>query len=293
MTDHNAGLFPAPETHLGWYDVILVNSSGGKDSQVMLGEIAARAAAANVSDRVVVVHCDLGIVEWDGTRALAQLQAELYGFRFEVVSRPQGDLLQQIEERGMWPSSSARYCTSDQKRGQVRTLMTSLVRGADVTDRPVRILNCMGLRAAESSARAKKLGLQLDPGATNGKRTVVTWLPILDWSDEQVWAYIDASGVPYHPAYDEGMSRLSCSFCVLATRADLVRAARLRPALAARYVALEARIGHRFKNDLSMADVVAEAATGPHVPGPRGGKTGRASQPRPCVELALASRPAS
>jgi 3'-phosphoadenosine 5'-phosphosulfate sulfotransferase (PAPS reductase)/FAD synthetase len=75
-----------------------------------------------------------------------------------------------------------------------------------------------------------------------------------------VWQRIRASGVPYHPAYDEGMSRLSCSLCVLASKADLIRGAQLRPDLAATYAALEAEIGHRFRNDLSMADIIAMAA---------------------------------
>ena len=40
------------------------------------------------------------------------------------------------------------------------------------------------------------------------------------------------------------MSRLSCSFCILASRADLRRAAELRPDLYRRYAELEQRIGH-------------------------------------------------
>jgi hypothetical protein len=74
-----------------------------------------------------------------------------------------------------------------------------------------------------------------------------------------VWQRIHASGVPYHPAYDQGMTRLSCSLCVLASRADLVRAAQLRPTLAAEYAQLEAQIGHRFRNDMSMADIITAA----------------------------------
>ena len=67
-----------------------------------------------------------GRVEWDGTAALAREQAEHYGHRFEIVSRPQGDLIDHIRERGFFPSSTERFCTSDHKRGQVYTLMTRL-----------------------------------------------------------------------------------------------------------------------------------------------------------------------
>jgi 3'-phosphoadenosine 5'-phosphosulfate sulfotransferase (PAPS reductase)/FAD synthetase len=251
--------------NLADYDIVLVNTSGGKDSQTMLRTVARLAALQGVTDRVVVVHADLGRVEWKGTRQLAELQARHYGLRFEVVSRSQNDLLDHIEARGKFPSSAARYCTSDHKRGPIRTLMTRLVRELSL-DRPVRILNCMGLRAQESSARAKKVEFRFDaPASTKTTRHVWEWLPILDWSADEVWADIRSSGVPYHPAYDLGMPRLSCCFCVLASKSALVLAAQHNPDLAAEYAAVEVRIGHRFKNDLSMAEIIAAAASTPTI----------------------------
>lgn len=53
---------------------------------------------------------------------------------------------------------------------------------------------------------------------------------------------------------------LSCSFCVLASRGALVRSAQLRPNLAADYAVAERRMGHRFRDDLSMAEIVALAS---------------------------------
>jgi 3'-phosphoadenosine 5'-phosphosulfate sulfotransferase (PAPS reductase)/FAD synthetase len=252
------------------YDVILVASSAGKDSQAMLDYVAELAAQADVMDRVVVLHNDLGEVEWPGTAELAQEQAEHYGFRYEMRHREQGLLLDQIRARHYklrakgdtttpaWPSSAARYCTSDQKRGPARKLITQLVSELNL-DRQARVLYCLGIRAQESSGRAKKPALELDKAATSRVREVTTWHPILDWTEDQVWARIKASGVRYHWAYDKGMKRLSCSFCVLASRDDLACAARLRPAMARKYLELEQEIGHTFKADLSMAEIVAEA----------------------------------
>jgi hypothetical protein len=42
----------------------------------------------------------------------------------------------------------------------------------------------------------------------------------------------------------------------------LRRSARLNPDLADRYAEVERRIGHRFRTDLTMADVIAEAHHG-------------------------------
>ena len=46
------------------------------------------------------------------------------------------------------------------------------------------------------------------------------------------------------------------------SKSALVRAAQLRPQLAARYAELEARIGHSFRQDLPMSKIVELAAEG-------------------------------
>lgn len=259
----------ACEVDLASYDIILVNSSAGKDSQAMMDEVVRLADAAGVRDRIVVAHADMGRVEWEGTRELAGEHAAHYGLPFEVVRRSLGDLLDQVEQRhaanvakgkdhAPWPSSEARWCTSDQKTSQVLKLMTRLVAEVEA-DRPVRILNCLGIRAAESSARARKVPFGPDRQATNGRRHVDRWLPIFAWSEDQVWARIATAGTRPHPAYAAGMPRLSCCFCVLAGRSALVRAAQLNPALAAEYEAVEERVGFTFRVGLSIAEIVAEA----------------------------------
>ncbi len=254
----------SPVPDLTRFDVLLLNSSGGKDSQTMLRYVVGLADAAGISERIVVVHCDLGRAEWAGTEAVARKQAEHYGLRFEVVRRPQGDLLQQIEARGMFPSATARYCTSDQKTGQARRLITQLAREvregwATTHPRRVRVLNMLGIRAQESPARAKKRDLEPDERASSGTREVTRWLPIFTWTEDEVWTDIRESGVPHHYAYDAGMPRLSCAFCVLASHSALVLSAQLNPELAQQYVELEERIDHKFQAKCSMREIVAEA----------------------------------
>lgn len=209
----NAGA-PAPPDHpeLASYDSIVVNSSAGKDSQAMLDVVVELADHDACRDRIVVVHADLGRVEWPGTRQLAERHAAHYGLRFEVVARDR-DLLHQIEhERARFPDAARRYCTSDQKTSQVAKLITRLTTELGGTRcRPARILNCLGLRADESPARSRKPRFGPDP-ATNTKRVVQRWLPIHDWTVEQVWDRIRLAGTDVHPAYAAGMPRLSCSF---------------------------------------------------------------------------------
>jgi 3'-phosphoadenosine 5'-phosphosulfate sulfotransferase (PAPS reductase)/FAD synthetase len=236
---------------------IVVNSSAGKDSQAMLDYVVQCADHAEVPRaRLIVVHADLGRVEWPGTRELAEEQARYYGLDFVAVTRPQGDLLNHIAKRGMFPSPTARYCTSDHKRGQIAKVFTQL---ADLSRqhgvRVCRILNCLGLRAEESPARARRQPFRLNEMASNGRRIVHDWLPLHLWTSEQVWARIRASGVRHHPAYDLGMPRLSCCFCIFSPRSALLLAGKHNPELLAEYVAVEKQIGHRFRKELSLAEV--------------------------------------
>jgi len=241
------------------WDVILVNSSAGKDSQAMLDLVVELAREAGVLDRVVVVHADLGRMEWAGTGELAELQARHYGVPFRKVKREKGDLLDQVEARRMWPGHSTRYCTSDQKRDQVGKVITAMHREWTAAGNrgTFRLLNCLGLRAEESPSRAKKAALKRNARAStkSGTREVWDWLPVQDWTVAEVWDRIRKSGVPHHRAYDLGMPRLSCVFCIFAPRAALVLAGSYNRDLLDQVVELEARIDHRFRQDLTLAEV--------------------------------------
>jgi 3'-phosphoadenosine 5'-phosphosulfate sulfotransferase (PAPS reductase)/FAD synthetase len=254
---------------LATYDWIVLNSSAGKDSQAMLDVVVERCDRSGVPrDRLVVAHADLGRVEWPGTRELAEEQAAHYGLAFVAVARPQGDLLDHIARRGRFPSPSARYCTSDHKRGQVLKVFTRLAdRSRARGVRVCRILNCLGMRAQESPARARRPPFALNALASNGRRRVDDWLPLHAWTAEEVWARIRASGVRHHPAYDLGMPRLSCCFCIFSPRSALLLAGKHNPELLTQYVAVERQIGHSFRQELPLASIQQALARGEE-PGP-------------------------
>lgn len=258
-------LFDLPEADpgpLSSFDWIVVNSSGGKDSQAMLDLVCERAEAEGVLSRVVVVHCDLGRVEWRGTLNIARRQAECYKVaKFITVKRRAGDLLEQIEHRGKFPDAARRYCTSDHKRAQVHRVFTHLVKVFQAPflgkTRQCRILNCLGMRAEESPKRSKMLAMEPDKEASNGKREVVRWLPLHRWSEAQVWERLRScrSKDLIHYAYKLGMPRVSCCFCIFAPREALLIAGRHNPELLAEYVRVEEKIGHKFRQNLTMAEV--------------------------------------
>lgn len=90
---------PAEQPDIREWGLILLNSSGGKNSQTMIDEVVRLADENGVSrDRLVVVHADLGRVEWPGVKELAKEQADHYGLEFEWEKR-KIDLLGHVDIR--------------------------------------------------------------------------------------------------------------------------------------------------------------------------------------------------
>lgn len=256
-------LAEAPRELILAADKIVVSTSAGKDSLVCGQRVVTLATEAGCLDKVVLVHADLGEEsEWPDVRELAQRQAERWGVEFIVVQADRG-LLGLVEKRKMWPDAARRLCTSTLKRDKIAPLFKQITDALGL-DGQALILSALGIRAAESPARARKLPLAVDMRASTGQRMVLTWHPILELSEADVWQQIADAALEYHPVYDALIPRLSCVFCVLAGRDVLVRAVRLCWALGldlpARYVALEKHIGHKFREKLSVAEIVAEAA---------------------------------
>ena len=218
--------------------LVAVNTSGGKDSQAMtilLSRIVPRT-------QLVAIHAPLGEVEWPGT--IEHIEATLpSGMPLILTPVASGKtLLDSIEERGRFPSPSVRWCTSALKRGPIERELRRLLKANQRFGG--RIVSAMGMRAEESAARARKSPWRLNERKSRAGRTWFDWLPIFDLTERQVFRIIRDAGQSPHPAYAMGMSRLSCVFCIMASRADLRTAARLQPALYARYAEIERRIGH-------------------------------------------------
>ena len=218
--------------------LVVLSHSGGKDSQAMtilLSWLVPR-------DRLVAVHAPLAEVEWPGT--VEFIRATLPpGVPLILAPVASGKtLLDRVEERGKWPDPARRWCTSDFKTGPIERELRRYLKANPRFGG--RIVSAMGMRAGESPARARKPPWRLNERNSRAGRTWYDWLPIFDLTEREVFRVIRDAGQSPHPAYAMGMSRLSCVFCIMASRADLRTAARLQPALYTHYADLERRIGH-------------------------------------------------
>jgi phosphoadenosine phosphosulfate reductase len=65
-----------------------------------------------------------------------------------------------------------------------------------------------GLRAAQSATRADMRQLEWD-----GQFGLVKINPLVDWSEEDVAAYLTANALPGNPLYDKGFRSIGCEPC--------------------------------------------------------------------------------
>lgn len=245
------------EINLHDYDVIIINSSAGKDSAVSIYEICRLAHKQSYSrENIHVSHQELA-EEWQGTKELAQEQAEFFGLQIHFTKRRdksgrEETLLEYVERRGKWPSNKQRYCTSDFKRGPGARVINKLAPGRTNN----KVLYVFGFRAEESPGRSKKEKLSInDRHTTKAGREVWEFLPVHGWSCEKVWETIFENEIPYHWAYDKGMPRLSCCFCIFSPFEALVTAGYENPDLLDKYVEVEQKINHRFRDNLAIEEV--------------------------------------
>jgi phosphoadenosine phosphosulfate reductase len=65
-----------------------------------------------------------------------------------------------------------------------------------------------GLRRDQSPDRAATPKFQWDP-----KHGLWKANPIADWTERDVWRYINEHDIPYHPLHDQGYASIGCTHC--------------------------------------------------------------------------------
>lgn len=236
------------------------NHSGGKDSQAGLIKLLEQVPAS----QIIVIHASLGDVEWPGALELAKKQAEDAGLPF-IVAKAGKTFFDMVERRystrpevPSFPSASHRQCTSDLKRAPIEREIRAYVKKTGQK----LIVNCMGIRAEESTSRSKLNPFKLNERNSVAGREWYDLLPIHDMKlvgEGGVWDTIAKAGQKPHWAYAAGNERLSCMFCIMGSKRDLANAADHNPALYAKYVEAEKRTGYTMHQSRTPLDqLVAE-----------------------------------
>ncbi|SAK57730.1 hypothetical protein AWB76_02503 [Caballeronia temeraria] len=251
--------------------VVAIGVSGGKDSVACALAVARHLDAIGHTGPRILVHSDLGRVEWKDSGPVCERLAAHLGWELLTVRRQAGDMLARWKKRWAnnveryrdlscvrlilpWSTPALRFCTSELKSS---IIFSALKKRYPTQD----IVNVTGVRRLESSARSKMpVSSPLASLSTKG-RTGITWNAIIEWTVDQVFTEIAAAELTLHEAYTVyGASRVSCAYCIMSSLDDLRAAASCADNhdVYRAMVALEAASTFAFQGQRWLADVAPE-----------------------------------
>ena len=182
---------------------IEVSYSGGKDSDVIL-ELA---KMAGIPYRAIYKATTI-----DPPKTIAHARK----MGAEVI-HPKESFFQLIGEKG-FPTRVSRWCCS-------------VLKEYKVCDRAIQ-----GIRRSESTKRAERYKEPEVCRVYSAKEKVKVYLPILEWTDEDVAEFIKERNIKCHPLYYRGgefdvTKRLGCMGCPIQSRRKLIQEFKDNPKL--------------------------------------------------------------
>ena len=181
--------------------------SGGKDSQVMLDLFS----KAGVKYKAVY-----NVTTNDPPENVYFIRDKYPDVEFQF---PKKTFLQLIEYKKCLPHPKRRFCCEYLKEYYGKGICA------------------VGVRREESSKRAEyqtivfaKKGERRAYSVGGGQkgRSKVLFYPILEWTEQEVWQYIDENNIPINPCYEDS-GRVGCMFCPYKNRIQLIYMAKRYP----------------------------------------------------------------
>ena len=188
---------------------MFVSISGGKDSDVM----------KNIVDiafdelRSEGVNVDYNLIAFNTSNDTAETYRHLkqhHNMNKGNIISPEVGFYQWITKKKNYftPTRFVRNCCSTYKEGQLTKAM----------DKKEDTLTFLGMRSPESIKRKhydfdlnlaqKKVGKKI-----NVPENWLRFLPIVEWTDAEVWLYILNRKMKYNDMYNKGFNRIGCLIC--------------------------------------------------------------------------------
>lgn len=248
--------------------VVAIAISGGKDSDACALATAKHLDAIGHTGPRVLIHSDLGSIEWKDSLPSCERLAKRLGYELIVIRPKSGGLVERWQKRWTanvkrysnlecvklilpWSTPSMRFCTSEKKTSEI---VRELRKRYPTQD----ILNVTGVRRQESANRSTTPISENMPTLARKGALGHTWNAIAHWLIEDVFQEIFDAGLELHEAYTKYMaSRVSCVVCIMSTAADLKAATTCEDNIPVYrvLVELEATSGFGFQGSRWLADV--------------------------------------
>ena len=120
-----------------------------------------------------------------------------------------------------WDIRAKGFWTTASKKGlpwRNRRWCCSMIKETGGNNRTI----VLGIRWEESPGRRKHYKEFYDK-APSSRLNAYRLMPILDWSERDVWEFIESRQLSYCTLYDDGFARIGCIMCPLAGRPQMRR----------------------------------------------------------------------
>lgn len=213
---------------------VAIGVSGGKDSCVAALATMERLDRVGHAGPRILIHSDLGRVEWKDSLPTCERLAARLGIELVVVRRAAGDMMDRWKVRWEnskrryadlscvrvilpWSTPAMRFCTSELKSAPIAAALVRRFPGQV-------IVSASGVRRDESDGRSSAPTCKVNPRLTSRRAATrgVDWNPIAAWLEADVYAFLAARGFALHEGYARyGMTRISCVNCIMSSVDDL------------------------------------------------------------------------
>lgn len=175
---------------------IALSSSMGAEDQVLTDMVM------KIDPEIRIFTLDTGRLFYE-TYELIERTSLRYKKNIEVYFPSPDDVEAMVTEKGI----NLFYQSIENRKECCR------VRKIEPLKRALRGLDVWicGLRRNQSATRTGNQMVEWDEA--NG---LIKLNPLIDWSEQDVWEYIKANGVPYNPLHDKGFPSIGCQPCTRA-----------------------------------------------------------------------------
>ena len=240
---------------------ILVSYSGGKDSQASLIWAIKEYGIKNIE----AVFCDTG---WESPITYEHIKktTDQLGVKLITLKSKKFDgMINLAEKKKRFPSTNARFCTSELK---------SIPFIDYILDQNENILVIQGIRGMESVSRSKmssqctyfkyyftpikKDKKGKDVFHTYRKKDIVKWCenynadilrPVFEWTGQMVIDYIIENGQEPNELYKQGFKRVGCFPCIMSGHKEVYNLLKRYPERFDEIIEYEKKIGSFFSNN--------------------------------------------
>lgn len=195
-----------------------VGFSGGKDSQVLLELVK----MAGVKYRAVY-----SVTTNDPADNVRFIRTHYPEVEFSV---PSESFFQMVARKGV-PSIKNRWCCSILKeREGIGSVVLTGVRASESNKRAKYTEVCRWKTRAGESGALDLSEMEAHEFRCVGGKDKIMVFPILRWSEQNVWDFIQHHGLPINPCY-KYRSRVGCVFCPFAKNKEIISYCETHPKL--------------------------------------------------------------